>query len=402
MSPTLTTGLTLDNRYTIVQELGRGGFGCTYLATNSQQQYCVLKQFAPQVQEPKQLSKAEELFKREAGMLKRLQHPQIPRFHSLLRVNIQGSNCLFLVQDYIEGDSYYQLLVNRKRFDEGEVRKLLLDILPILEYIHNQNIIHRDISPDNLIGRNTDGKPVLIDFGCVKVAQTALSRFLGQGNPTRIGKPGYAPEEQFRGEIFPNSDLYALAVTVLVLHTGKEPQDLYNDDNGTWKWQRWTRLSSSLDDILTKMLAIEPEDRYPTASSVRGAILSPNTSTTQIPTRLVTEQSNSPFSILKYLKLGVLGSIALVIPGLISFALIKEKEPNLSPEVEEQIQGTIYERVKTLKINPGVFYQEVDILFYQKYPKLKGKKLSDCLEEQKFRKEWYDIAEELLEQREGK
>ncbi len=398
MSSTLTTGLTLDNRYTIVQELGCGGFGCTYLATNTQQQYCVLKQFAPQMQDPKQLSKAEQLFKREAGMLKRLQHPQIPRFHELLRVNLQGTNCLFLVQDYIEGDSYYQLLVNRKRFDEGEVRQLLLDVLPILEYIHNQNIIHRDISPDNLIHRNRDSKPILIDFGCVKVAQTALSRFIGQGNPTRIGKPGYAPEEQFRGEIFPNSDLYALAVTVLVLHTGKEPQDLYDDNNGTWKWQRWGRLSSSLDDILTKMLAMEPGDRYPTASSVRGAILSPNITTTQIQTRLVTEQSNLPFSISKYLKFGFVGVLAILIPGIISFALIKRKEPNLTPEVEEEIQVTIYERIKALNINPGKFYEEVDRLFYQKYPELKGKKLSDRPEEQELRKEWYDIAEELLEQ----
>ncbi|MBD1860934.1 MULTISPECIES: serine/threonine-protein kinase [Trichocoleus] len=275
-------GLLLGDRYRVVRELGHGGFGRTYLAEDQNRfnEPCVLKEFAPQVQGTYALQKAEELFEREAGILYKLQHPQIPRFRELFRAALPDRSRLFLVQDYVEGQTYRALLDTRKlqgqRFNEAEVTQLLLQILPILDYIHSLGVIHRDISPDNLILRSADWLPVLIDFGGVKqIAATVASQFLAQsvGNgvssPTRLGKIGYAPDEQLQmGVASPHSDLYALAVTILVLLTGKEPPDLLDSYNMSWIWRQEVSLSPKLSAILDRMLAQRPSDRYQSVREV--------------------------------------------------------------------------------------------------------------------------------------
>jgi serine/threonine protein kinase, bacterial len=181
-------GLTLSDRYLIVRQVGQGGFGRTYLAEdiNRFRELCILKEFSPQVQTPYVLQKAEELFQREANVLYQLQHPQIPRFREMFRVNQAGKEYLFLVQDYVEGETYSALLSYRiqqgLRFTEAEIRQLLQQILPILHYIHSLGVIHRDISPDNLILRSVDKLPVLIDFGGVKqVAAVVASQYYQPG-----------------------------------------------------------------------------------------------------------------------------------------------------------------------------------------------------------------------------
>ncbi|NET61382.1 MAG: serine/threonine protein kinase [Symploca sp. SIO2E6] len=228
----LPDGSVIGNRYRIICQLGQGGFGRTYQVEDISQgnEYCVLKEFAPQLQSTNHLLQAKELFQREAGVLFKLEHPQIPSFRELLTVIFSGNEYLLLVQDYVEGQTYDQFIKRGQRFSETEVRELFLQLLPVLEYIHSQGMIHRDIAPDNLICRKSDQLPILIDFGAVKqVAATALSQFTSLPIGTRIGKKGYAPEEQMnRGEFSASGDLYALAVTGLVLLTGKEPQELYD------------------------------------------------------------------------------------------------------------------------------------------------------------------------------
>ncbi|HBB32067.1 MAG TPA: serine/threonine protein kinase, partial [Cyanobacteria bacterium UBA9273] len=189
-SSSVAVGSIVENRYRILRELGRGGFGRSYLAedTHEHNYPCVLKEFAPQVQNKNDLQKAQELFEREAGMLCNLQHPQIPRFQKMMWVRLGDRDALFLVQDYIEGPTYWELLQSQGKFSEAEVTQLLLQLLPVLEYIHSRNVIHRDISPDNLIQRTYDKLPFLIDFGCVKqIAANALSQLTGQAG-TVVGK----------------------------------------------------------------------------------------------------------------------------------------------------------------------------------------------------------------------
>ncbi len=273
-------GTVLGDRYQIVQELGHGGFGRTYLADdlNRFKEPCVLKEFAPQVQGTYALQKAEELFQREAGVLHQLRHPQIPRFRELFRTTFENNPRLFLVQDYVSGQNYRQLLDARRSqgllFSEAEVMQLMLNLLPVLEYIHGIGVVHRDISPENLILRTADQMPVLIDFGGVKqVAASVASQYIsGDGVPTRVGKVGYAPNEQMElGRVSSHSDLYALAVTVLVLLSGKEPADFLGEMK-TSSWQQRLTLSPQFQSILAQMLAVSPQQRYQSAVEVMQAL----------------------------------------------------------------------------------------------------------------------------------
>jgi serine/threonine-protein kinase len=280
-------GLVLGERYRVVRELGHGGFGRTYLAEdlNRFNESCVLKEFAPQAQGTYALQKAEELFSREADVLYKLQHPQIPKFRELFRAKHEDKGFLFLVQDFVVGQTYRALLDARRsqglRFNEAEVTQLLLQILPVLEYIHAMGVIHRDISPDNLILCSTDGLPVLIDFGGVKqLAATVAYQFMasqGAGDmpaiATRLGKVGYAPHEQmYGGIVFPHSDLYALAATALVLLAGKEPQHLIDPHSLEWNWQQEVSLSPRLGSVLDRMLHPIPDRRFASAGDVLQAL----------------------------------------------------------------------------------------------------------------------------------
>ncbi len=273
----------LGMRYRVLHLLGQGGFGRTYLAEdlNRFAEKCVLKEFVPLVHEADALRKAEELFQREAGVLYQLQHDQIPRFRELLRVGQDQDATLYLVQDYIPGPTYREILQQRQRekrtFTEDEILELFRQLLPVLQYLHNLRVIHRDIAPDNLILRDTDSLPVLIDFGGVKQIAAQVEQQLRShayaAAPTRLGKAGYAPDEQMQsGEVTPSSDLYALAVTALVLLTGQEPLSLYDPHTVTWHWRRRVQLSPRLSQVLDRMLAFRPSDRYQSAMEVMQAL----------------------------------------------------------------------------------------------------------------------------------
>ncbi|MEM7771794.1 MAG: serine/threonine-protein kinase [Cyanobacteria bacterium P01_A01_bin.37] len=274
-------------RYRILKQLGHGGFGRTYLAEDEQRfkEYCVLKEFAPRVEESDALLKAESLFEREAGVLYRLRHPQIPPFRELLRADFEGRDRLFLVQDYVDGSTYQDELERRiqhgKRFAEPEILQFLSQILPVLDYIHGMGVIHRDISPDNLILRDHDQCPVLIDFGGVKQAATTIESELRRAqhpaqDVTLVGKQGFAPREQMQdGHVFAHCDLYALAVTVLVMMTGQSPRDLLDPDSAAgWKSQLPDRgkMGPLLTSVLSRMLSDRPANRYPSARHVMDAL----------------------------------------------------------------------------------------------------------------------------------
>jgi serine/threonine protein kinase, bacterial len=190
----------IGDRYRIVKKLGHGGFGHTYLAEdiNRFNEHCVLKELAPA--EGNSLDKAKELFLREAQVLYKLQHPQIPHFRESF---VDGKRqSLFLVQEYIEGPTYESILRDRKQqgktFSESEITALFAQLLPVLDYIHGQRVIHRDISPDNLICRNRDHLPVLLDFGGVKAATATAVQGNNPNHSSRavtlLGKVGYSPE----------------------------------------------------------------------------------------------------------------------------------------------------------------------------------------------------------------
>ncbi|MBW4693149.1 MAG: serine/threonine protein kinase [Lyngbya sp. HA4199-MV5] len=278
MRPPIPTSSTLQNRYRILNVLGQGGFGRTYLAEDQGRfnERCALKELIPAQGGAYALDKSKELFQREAQTLYQIQHPQIPQF----RATFEEDQRLFLVQDYVEGQTYRTLLEQRQvqglAFSEAEVLQLMRQLLPVLAHIHSKGIIHRDIAPDNIMLRQQDGKPVLIDFGVVKELATRFQSPNLTTQNTTVGKPGFAPSEQMQsGRAYPSSDLYSLAVTAVVLLTGREPQTLFDDTTLTWYWQRWVTVSPSFAQVLNKMLSYRPGDRFQSVAEVVQALQSP-------------------------------------------------------------------------------------------------------------------------------
>lgn len=275
MQSPITVGTILQNRYHIIHIIGQGGFGRTYLAEDQRRfnELCVLKELIALGTGTSGGEKAQELFEREAAILYQIEHPQIPKFREKFAQNEK----LFLVQDFVAGKTYRNLLRERQdvgtTFTEAEVLHLLRTLLPVLSYIHGQGIIHRDISPENMILRESDSLPVLIDFGVVKELATKLQ----SSSPTpvtTVGKLGYAPSEQMQtGRAYPSSDLYALAVTTIVLLTGKEPADLFDEQELIWNWQQWATVKPEFAQILQRMLSYLPGERYQSAADVTQALL---------------------------------------------------------------------------------------------------------------------------------
>jgi serine/threonine-protein kinase len=281
MASSITSGTLLRQRYLIKQILGQGGFGRTYLAVDQERfdERCVIKEFTVPYQDDGLVEKAKALFQREASTLYQIQHPQIPRFWAAF----ESEQRLFLVQDFVQGQTYRNLLQARRHrgeaFSEVEILHLLNHLLPVLAYLHDRDIVHRDISPENIILRASEAReriipaevtsttdlelPVLIDFGAVK---EAASHWPIISTITRVGKVGYAPPEQLQtGSVSPHSDLYALGATCLVLLTGREPQSLLDSQTLAWQWQPYVQLSDGLALMFQKMLALHPNDRYQSA-----------------------------------------------------------------------------------------------------------------------------------------
>jgi serine/threonine protein kinase len=275
MQPPITVGTVLQNRYRIIQILGQGGFGRTYLAEDQRRfnELCAIKELISTAMGASAWEKAQELFQREAAILYQIKHPQIPEF----RERFEEDKRVFLVQEYIPGKTYRALLEERKgiggAFTEAEALQLMRSLLPVLEHIHDRGIIHRDISPENIILRSSDVLPVLIDFGVVKEIATRLQSPNATTPATSVGKLGYAPSEQMQtGRAYPNSDLYALAVTVVVLLTGKEPTELFDENQLTWNWQRWVTVKPAFAQVLNRMLSHIPGTRYQSAADVVQAL----------------------------------------------------------------------------------------------------------------------------------
>ncbi|MGI0492535.1 protein kinase domain-containing protein [Alkalinema pantanalense CENA528] len=260
----------LRARYRVLRTLGQGGFGKTFLAVDEDRlkAKCVIKQFSPQLKGTKALEKAIQLFEQEAMRLYELgEHPHIP---ALLAYFEQDSR-LYLVQQFIEGPTLAQELAKTGCFGEQKIREVLAGLLPILKFVHDRNVIHRDITPANIIRRKLDHRLVLIDFGVAKLLQESGTS-IQPG--TKIGTEGYAPIEQLRsGCAYPASDIYSLGATCLYLMTQTKPEELYDPLRGRWLWresleQRGVTFTEGIGRILDRMLKDLVGERYQSAAEV--------------------------------------------------------------------------------------------------------------------------------------
>lgn len=172
-----------------------------------------------------------KLFEREAETLRSLDHPAIPSYLDYFELDAASHRGFALVQTYIEARSLEQHLKSGRTFSEADVRHIAIDLLEILQYLHDRQppVIHRDIKPSNILlgdrSGNHPGQVYLVDFGSV---QTLAVR--EGGTITIVGTYGYMPPEQFGGRATPASDLYSLGATFIYLVTGQHPAELPQED----------------------------------------------------------------------------------------------------------------------------------------------------------------------------
>ncbi|NJN48723.1 MAG: serine/threonine protein kinase [Alkalinema sp. RL_2_19] len=245
------------------------------------QRRCVVKQLKPVAATSGLQEIIKQRFTREAAVLEELGHDnrQIP----LLYAYFEEQNEYYLVQEYIQGETLTQRVQRHGLWSEATVQNLLQQMLPVLAYIHDRGIIHRDIKPDNIILRQKDGIPVLIDFGAVKEAMNSAMSAPGQvvGPPAPsmvIGTAGFMAPEQAVGRPMFSSDLYALSLTVIYCLTGKLPNELENNPTtGEIYWQRsCPHLEPTLAAALAQAILPNSHGRFATAQAMMQALEQPH------------------------------------------------------------------------------------------------------------------------------
>ncbi|MEM9162357.1 MAG: serine/threonine-protein kinase [Cyanobacteria bacterium P01_F01_bin.4] len=272
--------LILRGRYLPEKLLGQGGFGTAFYARDRDTptlRPCVVKLFQPPANlTAEQLQVAQTLFNREAEVLENLgnQHPLIPDLYAFFPLVLPSRQTagieefFYLVQEFIDGEDLEQILDRRGPLPEKTVKAILVSLLEVLAFVHGHNHVHRDIKPSNIMhGKN--GKLYLLDFGAVKQVTGA-----GGGQSTGIYTTGYAPPELMRGgAVRPSSDLYSLAVTCIVLLTGKPPTELFDSNRNCWQWHSLISLKDGgFAEILDRMLQDIPSQRYGSTQAVLAAL----------------------------------------------------------------------------------------------------------------------------------
>ncbi|WP_375471369.1 protein kinase [uncultured Nostoc sp.] len=267
--------LLLQERYRLLKPIGKGGFCKTFLAVDEGQFPpipCVVQESSPE-------SETFKTFQQKAKQLEELgKHPQIPA----LLAYFEQNGHFYLVQEFIAGTNLAQVVEEEGAFNETQIWQLLEDVLPVLQFISDRHIIHRDIKPQNIIRRSPitkKGDFVMVDFSTAKIV-TEIDWLTSESS---IGSSEYAAPEQTRGKAVFASDLYSLGVTCIYLLTQIPPFDLFDIANDCWVWQQyltskvtdvWRQDSKSprLAQILDKLLQNAVDRRFQSANEVMQAM----------------------------------------------------------------------------------------------------------------------------------
>ncbi|MBD2097448.1 protein kinase [Trichocoleus sp. FACHB-591] len=264
-------------QYQILRALGQGGMGTTYLAWDAA--HASTAQTAPQQlgrsplrvlkemnADMATVAKAQELFEREARILQTLQHPGIPQFFDYFVED--GKK--YLVMEMIQGQD-----LEKRIYQQGPVGlklalKWMVQACQVLDYMHRQHppVIHRDIKPANLMVRHRNQQIVVLDFGAVKEFGTPLG--------TRIGAEGYSAPEQEQGQPVTQSDLYAIAPTLVFLVTGETPYKFYRKRGAEYRFrpEGIPTITPRLQAVLERVTHPQVGERYQTAQELAQALAS--------------------------------------------------------------------------------------------------------------------------------
>jgi serine/threonine-protein kinase len=359
-------------------------------------------------------------------------HPQVPRFGEL----IEHNGALWLPREWQEGSSYAELLESRRErqlvFGAGEVLLLLRQLLPALAVLQSQGLCHGDLCPANLLRRDRDGLPVLLDFG--------------PGGVT----PGYAPPERGRGEA-PAAwmDLYSLAVVALVLLSGEEPAQLLDPATLAWRWPASLDAMPTMQAALERLLSSDAEARFPSASAALQALqqvpmpdstgpvaradrtvvlvpppVSPRSQAVAEPALPVVAAAQPspatapmPRSRQELKEEAAEGRLWPVVIALVASAVVgtglgwlvlsrgrvagptagpSVQLPSSLPPAEVNQRQQLLNRLRALQIDRGWFLKLVDASLLAQYPERGGRLPSDSLDDAPLRKVWNELAEDWL------
>ncbi len=254
-------------QYQILRTLGQGGMGTTYLAWDKNGQLdgspnlLVLKEMNADMAA---ITKAQELFEREARILKSLNHSGVPNYYDFFVE--KGKK--YLAMELIHGQNLEERIYQKGPITPKHAIRWMMQTCDILSYLHSLQppLVHRDVKPANLMARNVDGRIVLLDFGAVKEIGTPFG--------TRIGAEGYSAPEQDRGKPCPQSDLYAIGPTLIFLLTGEAPLKYYRDlgDSYGFDIKSIPTITPRLGHVINKTCERKLSERYQTAEELSQAL----------------------------------------------------------------------------------------------------------------------------------
>lgn len=254
-------------QYQVLRTLGQGGMGTTYLAWDKKgtisghPQLLVLKEMNADMA---QISKAQELFEREARTLRSLHHSGIPEYYDFF---VEAGK-KYLAMELIHGEDLEKHVYQHGPVTLKKAVEWMIQTCEVLDYIHNQEppLIHRDIKPANLLARHRDNRIVVLDFGAVKE--------IGTPPGTRIGAEGYSAPEQDRGNPVTQSDLYAIGPTLIFLLAGESPMKFYRRQNQIYRFdvKAVPTITPRLRTAIERVTEPKPRDRYQTAKELSQAL----------------------------------------------------------------------------------------------------------------------------------
>jgi len=418
----VTSNQLIAARYRLERSLAGGSAGPLWLASDqlAGDTPVVLRQIP--ADQPDLQARFRGLWPRLQGVL----HPQVPRFGEL----IEQDGALWLPREWQEGSTYAELLAGRRErqlvFGAGEVLLLMRQLLPALAVLHSQGLCHGDLCPANLLRRDRDGLPVLLDFGPEGVT------------------PGYAPPERGRGEApEPWMDLYSLGVLALVLLSGEEPAQLLDPVTLAWRWPASLDAQPALREVLERLLNPASEARFPSASAALQALQRlpmpdstgpvaradrtvvlvppPVAAGPSLPVMAAAETSPAaaglPRSRQELKEEAAEGRLWPVVIALVVSAVVgtglgwfllsrgRVANPTASPSVqlpsslppaEVDQRQQLLNRLRALQIDRGWFLKLVDASLLAQYPERGGRLPSDSLDDAPLRKVWNELAEEWL------
>lgn len=257
-------GELIDNKYEVLMEIGRGGMSVVYLAMDKHlNKQWAIKEITKIANDANNEVVVQSLLV-EANLMKRLDHPALPRIVDI----IDNSDKIYVVMDYIEGESLDKILQKNGAQPQERVIEWAKQLCDALGYLHKQNppIIYRDMKPANVMLK-PEGNLKVIDFGIAReYKQKNLS------DTINLGTRGYAAPEQFggRGQTDARTDIYCLGATLYHLVTGQnpaeEPYEMY--PIRTWN----PSLSAGLEYIIEKCTKSNPDERYQSCDELMYAL----------------------------------------------------------------------------------------------------------------------------------